>query len=85
MPGVTRDEASMLGNRMLGQLGADALRPAVAVGNCLVAMVDRLPGGGGFWGLGRRVMVAAGRKEGAETFSKDSSRFPLHSCDCRDE
>jgi len=44
-------------------------------GGCLVATASAgFPGGDGFWGRGGRVM--GGRKEeGAETFSKDSSRL----------
>jgi len=41
---------------------------------CLVAAASAgFPGGGGFWGRGGRAMWR--KEEGAETFSKDSSRF----------
>jgi hypothetical protein len=48
-------------------------------GGCFVATARAgFPGGGGFWGRGGRAM--GGRKEeGAETFSKDSSRLSLSS------
>ena len=65
--------ASGLGNRTLGSLGGCAGGGSGDNGCSVATASAGFPGGGGFWGRGGKAMGK--KEEGAETFSKDSSRF----------